>query len=146
MPVLVETLEDGPSQIRLRAHLPDRNPSQVYQDWTEAERIRAWWGPDATIDLREGGTYEFRWTKIDAVLRGKYTLLESGRRLDFSWAWADEPEREKQVSLRFLSDGKSGTLLEVTHGPYSEDARDAELRQQHLDGWKIHLPKLADLR
>jgi uncharacterized protein YndB with AHSA1/START domain len=69
-----------------------------------------------------------------------------GRRLDFSWAWADEPEREKHVGLRYSSDGKSGTLLDVTHGPYSQDARDAELRQQHLDGWKIHLPKLPDVR
>jgi uncharacterized protein YndB with AHSA1/START domain len=146
MSVTVDTLEDGPTRIRLRAHLPHRTPSEVYRDWTEAERVQAWWGPDATLDLREGGAYEFRWTKLSAVLRGKYTRVDPGRRLDFSWAWADEPEREKQVRLDFRSDGRSGTLLEVTHGPYSQDPRDAELRQQHLDGWKIHLPKLADGR
>jgi hypothetical protein len=77
MPVVVETLEDGPRQVRLRAHLPNRSPSEVYRDWTEAEPIRAWWGPGAALDLRRGATYEFRWTKIDTVLRGKYTVLDS---------------------------------------------------------------------
>jgi uncharacterized protein YndB with AHSA1/START domain len=142
MSVDLETFEEGPSRIRLVAHYGGRTPADVYRDWVEPRRIQAWWGPEATVDLEIGGEYVFRWKKINAVLRGKYVRIETSQRLDFSWAWDDEPDRLKQVSLCFSSDGKSGTLLEVIQGPYSADARDRELRQQHLDGWRFHLPKL----
>ena len=142
MAVELETIEAGPNRIRIVAHLGGRTPADVYQDWVDPERVHSWWGPEATIDLVVGGEYVFRWRKIKAVLRGRYTRIETNHRLDFGWAWDDDPARPKQVSLSFSSDGESGTLLEVVHGPYSEDAKDQELRQQHLDGWRFHLPKL----
>jgi uncharacterized protein YndB with AHSA1/START domain len=138
----VEVVEDGPDRLRIVAHYRKRVPHEVYRDWVEPERIRAWWGPEATVDLEVGGEYVFRWTQINAVLRGKYTRIEADRRLEFGWAWDDEPERAKQVSLSFRSDGGTGTFLEVIQGPYSADERDQELRHQHLDGWRIHLPRL----
>jgi uncharacterized protein YndB with AHSA1/START domain len=141
--VRIDTIEDGPARIRLVAHIPGREPSEVYRDWSEAERVRAWWGPEASIDLRVGGGYEFRWSRLRATLRGRYTRIDRGRNLAFSWAWDEEPDRRSEVALEFRADGAGGTDLEVTQGPYSDDARDQALRQQHLDGWRYHLPKLA---
>jgi uncharacterized protein YndB with AHSA1/START domain len=144
MPAEVRTIEEGPSEIRLVAHYPRRSPADVYRDWTDPERVRAWWGADAVLDLRIGGEYVFRWPKINAVLRGKYTCIDPDSRLEFTWAWDDEPDRPKDVKLRFTTDAALGSRLEVVHGPYTAEARDQELRQQHLDGWRFHLPKLAD--
>jgi uncharacterized protein YndB with AHSA1/START domain len=141
--VTVETIEEGPHRIRLRARIPGRTPSQVFQDWIDPGRIHAWWGPEATVDLREGGEYVFRWVKIGATLRGKYRRIEPPRRLEFSWAWDDDPDRPKEVSLQFRPSEDAGTLLEVTHEPYSADPRDQELKRDHLEGWRFHLPKLG---
>ncbi len=142
MACTLETLEEGPLRIRLVAHCETRAPDELFLDRVEPKRVHSWWGPEAKIDLRVGGEYVFRWTKINAVLRGRYVRIEPNHQLEFSWAWDDEPDRVKQVTLSIESDGWIATLLGVTHGPYSEDARDQELRQQHLDGWRFHLPKL----
>jgi uncharacterized protein YndB with AHSA1/START domain len=138
----VDTIEAGPDRIRLLAHLPQRAPELAFRDWTDAGRIRAWWGPEASIDLREGGEYVFRWKRIPATLRGRYSRVEPGRWLAFSWVWDEEPERRSEVTLEFRPDGAGGTELEVTQGPYSADPHDQELRRQHLEGWRFHLPKL----
>jgi len=143
MAVELQTIEEGPDRIRIVAHIEGRAPADVFRDWVEPERVHLWWGPEATINLVIGGEYEFRWRKLNAVLRGRYTRIETNRRLDFGWAWDDDSARPKQVRLSFSSDGKSGTLLEVIHGPYSAESKDQELRQQHLDGWRFHLPKLG---
>jgi uncharacterized protein YndB with AHSA1/START domain len=143
MPGHVEVLEEGPQRIRVRVRFPDRTAAEVYRDWVDPTRVAAWWGPAATIDLRVGGSFEFRWPKIDAVLRGKYLRIEPGVRLDFTWTWDADPERQHTVALTFHDEHPSGSSLEVTQGPYSRDRRDEELRHQHLDGWKIHLPRLG---
>jgi uncharacterized protein YndB with AHSA1/START domain len=139
----IETLEEGPNRIRLVARYPSRRPAELFRDWVDPTRLQAWWGPEASVDLRVGGTYVFRWPKLNAVLRGQYRTVETDRALAFSWAWDEEPSRRTDVSLSFTSDGATGTILEVIQGPYSTDPRDRELRQQHLDGWRYHLPKLA---
>jgi uncharacterized protein YndB with AHSA1/START domain len=139
----VLTIEEGPDRIRLVAHYEAKNRAEVYRDWTEPDRLRSWWGPEAAVDLRPGGEYVFRWRKIDATLRGKYSLIEPDSRLEFTWAWDDAPESQTKVSLRFTSDGGAGSWLEVTQGPYRPEPQDQELRQQHLEGWRFHLPKIA---
>lgn len=72
MPADVEVSEEGPRRIRLFASYRDRSPSELWRDWTEPDRLHSWWGPEASLDLRVGGEYELRWSKIGATLRGKY--------------------------------------------------------------------------
>ncbi len=144
MSVNFQTIEEGPNRIRILARFRERTPSEVYRDWTEPDRLRAWWGPEAVLDLKVGGEYVFRWEKF-GVLRGRYTRIEPNHRLEFSWAWDEEPERQQQVSLLFRSDGESGTALELTHGPYSADSSGQDLRRHHLEGWRSHLSDLDRL-
>ncbi len=141
MSVTFQTIEEGPSRIRILAFFRQRTPSQVYRDWTEPERLRAWFGPDAVLDLKVGGAYVFRWEKF-GVLRGRYTRIEPNHRLEFSWAWDDDPVHQQQVSLSFRSEGESGTALELTHGPYPPDSSSQDLRRHHLEGWRSHLSDL----
>ena len=138
MSVSFQTIEEGPNRIRISARFTARTPSELYRDWTEPDRLRAWWGTAEVLDLKVGGAYVFRWEKF-GVLRGKYTHIDPGRRLEFSWAWDDDPEHQQQVSLLFRRDGVSGTELELTHGPYPPDSASQDLRRHHLEGWREHL-------
>jgi uncharacterized protein YndB with AHSA1/START domain len=93
------------------------------------------------LNLKVGGEYVLRWEKF-GVLRGRYLSIEPKHRLEFTWAWDDDPERLQQVSLLFQSDGESGTALELTHGPCSADSPGQNLRRHHLQGWRKHTSDL----
>ncbi len=142
MSVSFQTLEEGPDRIRILAHFVERLPSEVYRELTEPDRVCAWFGPaEAILNLKVGGEYVFRWEKF-GVLRGRYTCIEPSHRLEFSWAWDDDPVHQQHVSLLLRSDGKSGTELELKHGPYPADSASQDLRRHHLGGWRGHLSDL----
>jgi uncharacterized protein YndB with AHSA1/START domain len=85
---------------------------------------------------------------MDWHLRGRYTAVEPGALLAFTWRWdsdsADDPERLVRVVFASL-DGGGGTRLSVTHGTYGDSASEREARQGHLEGWTHFLAKLAAL-
>jgi uncharacterized protein YndB with AHSA1/START domain len=80
---------------------------------------------------------------MDWHLRGHYLAIEPGRLLTFTWAWDHEPDAPARlVSVRFTPDATGGTLLTVTHAPYTTTADEQEARQGHLDGWLHFLARL----
>jgi uncharacterized protein YndB with AHSA1/START domain len=138
-----KVLEAGPQRVRLAVAVPGRAPEEVFSYWVEPEKLCRWWPPEAAIDLRPQGSYVFSWPRMQQKLTGQWTRIEPGASLEFSWTWEHEPEVTKQVRVTFRR-SDAGTEVEVEHGPYSAERRDAELRQEHLDGWTYFLGRLAD--
>ena len=123
------------------------SPAQLYQAWTQPEKMIAWWGvtghpstPIAESDLRVGGRFRVQfWTPDDEhhSVSGVYREIVPPTRLVFSWAWQSTPERESQVTLDLKPDN-DGTILTLTHEQFfSEQARD-----DHRGGWSMALDKL----
>ena len=125
-------------------------PAQLYQAWTQPEKMIRWWGvtghdktPIAETDLRVGGRFHVQfWTPDGAhqSVSGVYREVVPDRKLVFSWAWQSTPERESQVTIDLKPDG-DGTILTLTHEQFfTEQARD-----DHTVGWKQALDTVERL-
>jgi uncharacterized protein YndB with AHSA1/START domain len=120
-------------------------PERTFAYWTQPDLLVRWWPQTAETDAQVGGHYYFAWPAMDWHLRGRYTVVEPGRRLAFTWRWDGEPsEHIKDVEIRFEPLSSGGTRLTVTHGPYDDSTEGRETRQGHLDGWRHFLPRLSD--
>jgi len=137
-------LQAGPDRIRLAVQVPGLSTEEAFAYWVEPERLRRWWPPEARLDLRVDGTYEFAWPRMQQKLTGRWIRIEPGRALEFTWTWAHEPEVTKQVKVDFRP-ADTGTEVEVGHGTYGLGQRDVELRQEHLDGWTYFLGRLSSV-
>jgi uncharacterized protein YndB with AHSA1/START domain len=123
-------------------------PARVFAAWTEPALIAQWWQPrpaaaptQAEIDLRVGGRYRIVMQATDGEtldVGGEYQVVETDRRLVFTWAWASTPQRVSLVTVDFAADG-DGTLLTLTH----ERFFDAAARDGHRGGWTTLLGTLA---
>ena len=119
----------------------------VYAAWTKPEKLKAWFGPsdqlDATImeaDVRVGGRYRFVLRSPDGDehdVSGIYQEVVPDRKLVFTWAWRDTPERESLVTVTIAGDG-DGCLLTLLH----EQFFDAAARDRHNQGWTATLDRL----
>ena len=140
----------------------DATIDEVWELWTTAEGVEAWWGPDGfdvkvrTLDLRPGGemTYVMTATAPDQVnfmkkagmplateARLTFTEVDPPRRLTYSHL-ADfipgvEPYRvATQVDLDATGKGvRMALTLEAMH--------DQEWTNRALRGWEDELDKLA---
>lgn len=141
----VREVAGTPTSLRFVAVVPDRSPQEVFELWTVPEKLKLWWPPEATVDLRPGGTYQFSWPKQGWTLRGTYTSLDPGRSLAFSWTWDHEKADTKQVTVRLSEIQDGGTEVQLEHGPYEAVPADEELRQSHREGWTHFLGRLVAL-
>src|SRR5262249_56905600 len=68
-------------------------PGKVWAALTTAEGLAAWFGDEATIDLRPGGSARMMWT-------GRYTVQMRGERVEeptgfgFTWQIEGPPEND----------------------------------------------------
>jgi uncharacterized protein YndB with AHSA1/START domain len=64
--------------------------------------------------------------------------------LAFTWRWDSEPAEAptREVSIRFEPRAEGGSAITLTHGPYSDAAREDEVRAGHLEGWLHFLGRL----
>jgi uncharacterized protein YndB with AHSA1/START domain len=122
-------------------------PQKVYEAWTRAESMKAWWGPqegDVVLlletDVRVGGRFHIVFRALDGEehsVSGTYREVVPDERLVFSWAWRSTPERESLVTVALRPEGK-GTMLTLTH----EQFFDEKARDSHRTGWMGALDKL----
>lgn len=98
------------------------SPEQVFDAWTDAERLQQWLCPDpgfvaeATCDPVVGGRY--RIVKIldsgaDEVT-GEYLVVDPPNRLVFTWAAGTTQNRTTQVTVILRPDGES-TEMTIIH-------------------------------
>ena len=129
----------------LRATFPTASPDAVFDAWTQPGLLQRWWAQRAELDPRPGGAYHLAFPQGGWHLRGRYTAVDPGRRLAFTWTWDHDPDltQEVAVDLAPLADG--GTALTLAHGPYADTDHGRDLRQSHLDGWRHFLGRLRSL-
>jgi len=122
-------------------------PEKVFSAWTQAEKIKRWFGPGqagvlrAECDPRVGGRYRIVMRSPSGEehdVSGVFREVVPNEKLVYTWAWRTMPERESMVTVEFKRDG-SETVLTLTHAQFAdEDARD-----RHRQGWNGALDKLA---
>lgn len=102
----------------------------VWRAWTEADRLRAWWGPDKTtvadceIDLRVGGRLRIVTVAGEAMgkyagtrwpMEGTFTRIEEPRRLTYeARSWTEGAEEAETIhhtnDLTLAADGEKTSL------------------------------------
>jgi uncharacterized protein YndB with AHSA1/START domain len=125
-------------------------PSKVFEAWTRAETLALWFGPhhtrveQAEVDARLGGA--FRVVLVEAngarhAVGGTYMEVDAPRRLRFTWAWLNAPERESRVTVEFRAIAE-GTEVTLTHDRFA----DPETATRHRRGWTESLERLVALQ
>jgi uncharacterized protein YndB with AHSA1/START domain len=121
-------------------------PAKVWTALTTAEGLAAWFGDEATIDLRPGGSARMRWT-------GRYTVemrverVEEPAVLGFTWqieGLPDDDPRRTYVEFTLESAG-AGTRLTVVESGFAQLPADVyrQVYDSHTEGWALELGELA---
>jgi uncharacterized protein YndB with AHSA1/START domain len=122
-------------------------PARCFRAWTDPKELKQWFGPPsvecirAEADPRVGGRYLIVMRNPSGEsheVGGVFREVIADRKLVFTWAWRDAPEKESLVTVEFVPDG-SATALTVTH----EQFADADARDRHNQGWTGALDKFV---
>jgi uncharacterized protein YndB with AHSA1/START domain len=122
-------------------------PAVVFAAWTEAARIRQWWGPgpvtcpEAEVDLRVGGRYRIANKMPNGTIQwivGRFEAVEPPRRLVYSWGMGEDSPSPERVTVRFEPRGEDTEVI-IHH----ENLVDPAAREMHLQGWEGCLDGLA---
>ncbi|HSP13360.1 MAG TPA: SRPBCC domain-containing protein [Thermoanaerobaculia bacterium] len=125
-------------------------PEKIFRAWTDPEEVKQWFPPEGyeaartIIDLRPGGTYEWGLRKLPDgqpfCSTGTFIEIAAPRRLVYTWRWSGASEADETlVTVEFAKRG-SGTEIVIRH----ERFPNADLRNQHKDGWILCLEQLSE--
>ncbi|HSK52202.1 MAG TPA: SRPBCC domain-containing protein [Clostridia bacterium] len=107
-------------------------PAKVLEWFTEATPVGAVGAP-YRLDFGDG-----------SVIEGRIVELEPGRRLAYTWAWADaEPRGETLVSWTIEALPAGGTAVTLEHGGWAEAGADEATRNDHAGYWEGYLEDLV---
>jgi uncharacterized protein YndB with AHSA1/START domain len=124
------------------AHPPD----QVWAALTTAEGLGAWFGHEATIDLRPGGPARMRWTEGFTVDM-RVERVEEPTVFGFTWQIYELPEDDpRRTYVEFtLEPAGAGTRLTVVETGFAQLPEDAygKAYDGHTQGWARELAELA---
>lgn len=117
----------------------------VYKAWVEPDRLCKWMGPGSVrcikfeSDLHIGGHYEIHMQTDEGIkiAYGEYRVIETNKKLSFTWGWRDSELQDSLVSLTF-SESESGTELVLEHSNFPT----TEVMEHHNLGWNGCLEKL----
>ena len=122
-------------------------PAKVWAALTTAEGLGAWFGNEATIDLRPGGSARMSWTGgFNAEMRGERG--EEPAVFGFTWHIYGLPEddpRRTYVEFTLEADGP-GTRLTVVESGFAQLPEDAHGKAYdgNVQGWARELAELVD--
>ncbi|NNE11109.1 MAG: SRPBCC domain-containing protein [Ilumatobacter sp.] len=109
----------------------DAPPAAVYDLWTTADGLCAWWGVAASVDVRVGGSIE---VDIDGehVMIGEFLELDPPHRLAMTFGWRDGelPPGASTVEVTFDPRAGGGTTVTLRHAGLPVDFVDS-----HVRGW-----------
>jgi uncharacterized protein YndB with AHSA1/START domain len=121
-------------------------PRKVWAALTTAEGLGTWFGNQATVDLRSGGSAELMWDSGDkAELR--IERIEEPVVLGFTWhihGLGDDDPRRTYVEFTLEPVG-SGTRLTVVESGFAQLAEDAYrgAYDGNVEGWAKELDELV---
>ena len=121
-------------------------PTKVWAALTTAEGLGTWFGNDATVDLRPGGTARLTWTSGDSA---ELTVERVDEPTLFAFSWpiyglpADDPRRTRvEFTLRPVGAGTRLTVVETGFGQLTEDEH-AKAYDGNTRGWTNELGELV---
>jgi uncharacterized protein YndB with AHSA1/START domain len=124
------------------AHPPDK----VWAALTTAEGLGAWFGNEATIDLRPGGAAQMRWSDGSTVDM-RVERVEEPTVFGFTWQIDELPDDDPRRSyVEFtLEPAGAGTRLRVVETGFAQLPEDVyrEAYDGHVQGWERELSELA---
>ena len=121
-------------------------PADVWAALTTAEGLAAWFGDDAAIDLRPGGSARMSWADGPTVDM-RVERVEEPTVFGFTWPVYGLPEDDpRRTYVEFnLEPAGAGTRLTVTESGFAQLPEDAH-RAAHdgnTEGWAKELGELA---
>lgn len=124
------------------AHPPDK----VWAALTTAEGLSGWFGTEAQIDLRPGGSGWMRWTGGEtAELRVE--RVEAATVFGFTWPITGLPEDDpRRTYVEFtLESVDAGTLLRVVETGFAQlsDNVHRDAFEGNVEGWASELDELV---
>ena len=121
-------------------------PEKVWAALTTAEGLSAWFGDEATIDLRPGGAARMSWASGHTADM-RVERVEEPRVFGFTWQIeglpADDPRR---TYVEFtLEPAGAGTRLTVAETGFAQLPDDAHRKvyDGHTEGWARELGELV---
>ncbi|GAA2760188.1 SRPBCC domain-containing protein [Actinopolymorpha rutila] len=122
-------------------------PARVWAALTTAEGLGTWFGNQATIDLRPGGSAQLTWDSGDkAELRVE--RVEEPSVFGFTWQIHGLPEDDpRRTYVEFtLEPIAAGTRLTVVESGFAQLPEDAYRKayQGNTEGWAHELGELVD--
>lgn len=136
------------SELVLVGDFPDFAPIPLFGSWTQPDRIKEWWAPEAEIEPRQGGAYHLWWPEQNHHLRGTYSDFRPGKALAFTWRWDHEPADAPTRTVILAFDpmpADAGVRLTLRQFPYGDTDAEKEARAGHLEGWTYFLSRLQSL-
>jgi uncharacterized protein YndB with AHSA1/START domain len=122
-------------------------PARVWDALTTAEGLGAWFGDEATLDLRPGGLGRMTWTSGESTdLRVE--RVEKPKVFGFTWQVfgvpGDDPRRT-YVEFTLVANG-TGTRLTVVESGFAQLPDDAYPRayEGNVKGWALELGELIE--
>jgi uncharacterized protein YndB with AHSA1/START domain len=123
-----------------------RPPGPVWAALTTAEGLAAWFGNEATIDLRPGGSARMRWAGGETA-EMRVERVEEPRVFGFTWHIFGLPEDDpRRTYVDFtLEPSGSGTRLTVVESGFAQLPEDAYRKAYdgNTQGWASELGELA---
>ena len=122
-------------------------PTTVWAALTTAEGLAGWFGNEAAIDLRPGGTAWMRWTGEGFTANMRVERVEEPRVFGFTWHIFGLPEDDpRRTYVEFtLEPVAAGTRLTVVESGFAQLPDDAHHKAYdgNADGWAKELGELA---
>jgi uncharacterized protein YndB with AHSA1/START domain len=124
-----------------------RTPGEVWAALTTAEGLSAWFGEQASIDLRPGGAAAMTFAS-GVTVDMRIERVEEPRLFAYTWRLPDLPEDDpRRTYVEFtLTPTDGGTLLRVVETGFAQlplDTRSGTY-DSHSEGWTNELAELVD--
>jgi uncharacterized protein YndB with AHSA1/START domain len=115
-------------------------PDEVFEFFTDAERLVRWIGLSATLSPVPGGGFRFE-IQPGQFCEGHYVDVVPPRFVSFTWGWTDPawnlPPGESLVSVDLVPTCE-GTRVRLIH-----ERLPGDLHAIHDEGWGVFLARLA---
>jgi len=122
-------------------------PAKVWAALTTAEGLGAWFGNEAAIDLRPGGSARMRWSEEGYTAHMQVERVEEPAVFGFTWHIFGLPEDDpRRTYVEFtLEPAGAGTRLTVVETGFAQLPEGAYRKafDGHTEGWTRELGELA---
>jgi uncharacterized protein YndB with AHSA1/START domain len=122
-------------------------PATVWAAITTAEGLGAWFGNQATIDLRPGGSAHMEWTN-GSTADMRVERVEEPSVFGFTWHIYGLPEDDpRRTYVEFtLEPVGTGTRLSVVESGFAQLSEDAHRKsyEGNVGGWSSELGELVE--